>query len=72
MPRLHLSIDDLLRAASACAECAATRVQAAGATTSPSQRRQLEDEAREFERLAEVFNSLADGAVGSGPQWGGD
>jgi hypothetical protein len=72
MPRLHLSIDDLLRAASACAESAATRGQAAVATTSPVQRLQLNDEAREFERLAEVFNSLADGAVGSGPQWDAD
>lgn len=72
MPRLHLSIDDVLRAASACAECAATRAQAAGATDSPARRLQLADEAREFERLAEVFSSLADGAVGRGPQWDDD
>lgn len=72
MPRLHLSIDDLLRAASACAECAATRGQATAATTSAEQRLQLNEEAREFERLAEVFSSLADGAVGNGPQWDAD
>jgi hypothetical protein len=72
MPRLHLWIDDLLRAASACTECAAARGQAAAATTSPAQRLQLNDEAREFERLAEVFSALADGAVGSGPRWESD
>ena len=72
MPKLHLSIDDLLRATQACRECAATRGQQAGATTSPSQRLQLNDEAREFVRLAEVFSSVADGAVGSGARWGAD
>jgi hypothetical protein len=72
MPRLHLSIDDLLRAASACAESAAARGQAAVTATSPAERAQLNDEARELERLAEVFSALADGAVGSGPQWDAD
>jgi hypothetical protein len=72
MPRLHLSIDDLLRAASACAECAATRRQAGDATARPAQRLPLDDEAREFERLAEVFSALADSAVGRGPQWEDD
>jgi hypothetical protein len=72
MPRLHLSIDDLLRAATACTESAAARGHAASAASEPAQRLQLDDEVREFERLAEVFSAAADGAVGSGPQWADD
>jgi hypothetical protein len=61
-----VSIDDLRLATQACLAFAEARAQEAAASSSPSHSLELTRVQREFERLAEVFSSAADNALGSG------